>query len=410
MTKTNKKRAKHTKKRSRRNKDSIIVLPNNTNKEIDKISQDINDKLTKIETQTDDVSNNNLIISYSPSINDVLVSLKSIEREPLFNCNNELAFKLKEPLKIGITESKGNSDTKCYPYYAPEAKKFLLKNLSANKHVTISKIVPPIQSQDNCWFNTMFVTLFVSDKGRKFFHFFRQLMIEGKQSNGKSIPNKLKNGLALLNYAVDACLTGNKFAYILDTNVIIKDIYETIPSTYKDNLPYITNIEEAGNPIRYYSSLMYYLHDESIQLCFVTSATKNWKDQIIDKINKDIQNNNGQNKNKQNPHVIILEFYDDVSRVVTNKPIKFNVNGDKYMLDSCVIRNTKGHHFCSLLTCEQKELAYDGMSYHRLVNMEWKKYINTDKLWEFKGSKGSNGKALQWNFKSGYQMLVYYKV
>jgi len=399
MTKTNKKRSKHTKKRSRRNKGSIIVLPNNTNKEIDEISQDINNELTKIGTQSDDPSQNNSIISYSPSINEALVSLKSIDREPLFNCNNELAFKLKEPLKIGI------SNTNCYPYYAPEAKKFLLKNLSANKHVTISKIVPPIQSQDNCWFNTMFVTLFVSDKGRKFFHFFRQLMIEGKQSNGKSIPDKLKNSLALLNYAIDACLTGNKFAYILDTNVIIKDIYETIPATYKDNLPYITNIEEAGNPMRYYGSLMYYLHDESIQLCFITSATKNWKDQIVDKIHKDEQY-----KNKQNPHVIILEFYDDVSRVVTNKPTKFNINGDKYMLDSCVIRNTKGHHFCSLLTCEHKELAYDGMSYHRLVNMEWKKYINTDKLWEFKGSKGSNGKFLQWNFKSGYQMLMYYKV
>jgi hypothetical protein len=79
------------------------------------------------------------------------------------------------------------------------------------------------------------------------------------------------------------------------------------------------------------------------------------------------------------------------------------------MLDSCVIRNTKGHHFCSLLTCERKELAYDGMSYHRLVNMEWKKYINSNKFWEFKGSNGSNGMPLQWNFKSGYQMLVYYK-
>ena len=406
MNKTNKNRSKHTKNKSRRNKGSLIVLPNNTNKEIDEISQDINDELTKSETNSD-LSQNNSILSYTPSINEALVSLKSIEREPLFNCNNELAFKLKEPIKIGISGTKDNSEPKCYPYYAEEAQKILLKNLSANKHVIISKIVPPIQSQGNCWFNTMFMTLFVSDKGRKFFHFFRQLMIEGKQSNGKSIPNKLKNGLALLNFAIDACLTGNEFAYILDTNVIIKYIYETIPATYKDNLPYITNIEEAGNPIRYYGSLMYYLHDESIELLFVTSATQNWKDQILDKIHKD---QNKQNKHVINPHVIILEFYDDASRVVTNKPTKFSVNGDKYVLDSCVIRNTKGHHFCSLLTCDHTELAYDGMSYHRLVNMEWKKYINSNKFWEFKGTKGSNGKALQWNFKSGYQMLVYYKV
>jgi hypothetical protein len=37
----------------------------------------------------------------------------------------------------------------------------------------------------------MFVTFFVSDKGRKFFHFLRQLMIEGKQKNGAIIPSKL---------------------------------------------------------------------------------------------------------------------------------------------------------------------------------------------------------------------------
>jgi hypothetical protein len=406
MNKTNKNRSKHTKNKSRHNKGSVITLPNNTSKEIDEISQDINNELTKSEANSD-LSQNNSILSYTPSINEALVSLKSIQRKPLFDCNNELAFKLKEPIKIGISETKDKSETKCYPYYAEEAQKILLKNLSANKHVIISKIVPPIQSQGNCWFNTMFMTLFVSDKGRKFFHFFRQLMIEGKQSNGKSIPNKLKNGLALLNFAIDACLTGNEFAYILDTNVIIKYIYETIPASYKDNLPYITNIEEAGNPIRYYGSLMYYLHDESIELLFVTSATQNWKDQILDKINKD---QNKQNKDTQNPHVIILEFYDDASRVVTNKPTKFIINGDKYVLDSCVIRNTKGHHFCSLLTCDHTELAYDGMSYHRLVNMEWKKYINSNKFWEFKGTKGSNGKALQWNFKSGYQMLVYYKV
>jgi hypothetical protein len=79
-------------------------------------------------------------------------------------------------LQIGIFKKLFGKN--CVPYYEPKAVKFLLKNLSANKHIKIDKIIPPIQSQSNCWFNTMFVTLFVSDKGRKFFHFFRQLMIE----------------------------------------------------------------------------------------------------------------------------------------------------------------------------------------------------------------------------------------
>ena len=85
-------------------------------------------------------------------------------------------------------------------------------------------------------------------------------------------------------------------------------------------------------------------------------------------------------------------------------------NKTKYMLDSCVIRNTKGHHFSSLLTCEKKEYAYDGMSFHRLVPLSWKKRLNQDYSWKFEGSTDNNDVPLEWNFKSGYQMLVYYRV
>jgi hypothetical protein len=107
----------------------------------------------------------------------------------------------------------------------------------------------------------------------------------------------------------------------------------------------------------------------------------------------------------------VLEFFDDESKVVTNKPTKFALpNKTKYALDSCVIRNTKGHHFCSLLTCEKKEYAYDGMSYHRLVPLSWKKNLNRDSMWQFEGSTDEKDKLLEWNFRSGYQMLVYYRL
>jgi hypothetical protein len=343
--------------------------------------------------------------SYSPTVNKELVMLQSISREKVLDCNNEKAFELKEPLLIGIPGKLFGKD--CVPYYDQKAIKFLLKNLSANKHVKIDKIVPPIQSQSNCWFNTMFVTLFVSDKGRKFFHFFRQLMIEGVQADGQAIPSKLRNGLALLNYAIDACLTGNKYAYILDTNAIIRDIYENIPDTYKEKLPYIANIDEAGNPIRYYASLIYYLHNKSIQLAFIQNNNDKWKEKVVSEIES----------KSHLPHIIILEFYDgtpeESSRktlATQNKPKSFHVKGAKYMLDSCVIRDTTRQHFSATLTCDSKEMAYDGMSFHRLVPLEWKKYINTDFSWGFEGSNNSDGTPLKWNFTHGYQMLIYYRV
>jgi hypothetical protein len=343
-----------------------------------------------------------------------------MDREKVYNCNNQKAFELKEPLQIGIP-GKIYGKT-CVPYYDNLAKKFLLKNLAANKHINPDKIITPVQSLSNCWFNTMFVSLFVSDKGRKFFHFFRQLLIEGVQSDGTSIPNKLKDVFALLNYAIDSCLTGNQYAYILDTNSIIKKIYENIPKIYKEKLPYIRDINEAGNPMRYYGSIIYYLHNKSLQLLFIQKANERWKEMILtnlDKLDKEKDNDskNGKKGKKVHlPHFIILEIYDGLngqsgdSGTTINKPRSFFIEGAKYELDSCVIRDTTQQHFCCTLTCEQKEMAYDGMSYHRLAPLTWKQNINSNYSWEFEGSNNLDGKPFKWNFLHGYQMLLYYRV
>ena len=378
----------NNKKTIKNNTAKGIFLKSTTPPEVTILSDQIN---TELNSET-----NSMIESYSPSINEKLITLRSTKRRPLINCNIKNAFLNKEPLEISI-------ENKCYPYHSKEAKHFLLKNLAANKHINPEQIITPIQSQSNCWFNTMFVTLFVSDKGRKFFHFFRQLMIEGVRANKKPIPDALKNVFALLNYAIDMCLTGNPFAYKMDTNVIIKNIYDNIPSSTKDNLPYITNIKDAGNPARYYGSIIYYLRDKSIQMAFISSCTSDWKKELTNKLDESNTNNK--------PHIIVLEFFDDASKSITNKLTKFTLpNKTKYLLDSCVIRNTKGHHFCSLLTCEKKEYAYDGMSFHRLVPLSWKKRLNQDFVWKFEGSTDNNNVPLEWNFKSGYQMLVYYRV
>jgi len=383
-------------------------LPNRTPHNINEISQQIfvnaPKKIPPLANSVAVLEQNKGPASYSPTVNKELVMLQSIQREKVHDCNNEKAFELKEPLQIGIS-GKVYGKT-CVPYYDQKAIKYLLKNLSANKHINSEKIVPPLQNQSNCWFNTMFVTLFVSDKGRKFFHFFRQLMIEGIQANGELIPQKLRNGFALLNYAIEACLTGNKYAYILDTNAIIRNIYDAVPESYKDKLPYITNVDEAGNPMRYYGSIIHYLHNKSLEFNFIKDANEKWKDMII----------NDMEKQKHLPHFIILEIYDGANKTpgtsgtTTNKPRSFFVKGAKYSLDSCVIRDITQQHFCAVLTCESKEMAYDGMSYHRLVSLEWKKYINSDFSWGFEGSNDADGTPLKWNFTHGYQMLIYYRV
>ena len=370
---------KHTHKRK-----LSLRLKNRTPQDVKILSEDIAGQL-----------NNNKLPSYSPTINDLLISLKSIPRETLTDCNNKQAFLLKEPLQISV------SDT-CVPYDTAPAKHLLLKNLSANKHIDVNKIVPPKQISSNCWFNAMFVTLFVSDKGRKFFHYFRQLMIEGRQADGQNIPKALRDAFALLNFAVESALLGTKYAYELDTNNIIKHIYNNIPESYHKLAPYLVSVDEASNPIRYYGSIINYLDNKAIELIFVQDVNTNvgWRDQTMTEIKMA----------NHVPHIIVLEIHDEPSGKITDKPTQFTMNGTSYVLDSCVVRDIQKQHFCATIMCEGNEMAYDGMSFHRLVPMDWINKINTDFKWSFEGSNNYDGSPLEWNFAQGYQMLIYYRV
>lgn len=389
MSKTKKRKSKNYrtstiihKKRNKNNnatKSKTIKVSNTTPSDIRKISNNIKSAIA--------------MSSYSPTINKRLVTLKTADRQDFINCNMEEAFKLKEPLQIWVKD-------KCYYYYTREAKKFLLQNLSANKHVDSKKVVPPIQSRSNCWFNAMFVTFFVSDKGRKFFHYLRQLMIEGKQKNGTVIPNNLRDAFALLNLGVEACLTGNEYAYKLNTNAIIHLLYKGIPDLYKKKYPYIVDIDEAGNPLLYYISIINYLNNSSIQLLFVRDANIKWKDTVNESVFK----------MSYLPHIIVLEFYDENVAEINTKQVSFTVEDAKYELDSAVVRDISKQHFCACITCEGKEMGYDGASFHRLSPLKWKNKINSNIDWEFEGSKDYDGTALKWNFMKSYQLLIYYRV
>lgn len=335
--------------------------------------------------------------SYTPTINKQLVTIKTKKRVIIKDCNNTKAFQLKEPLKISIPGYLYGRY--CVPYYEKPAKNFLLKQLAANKHINPYKIIPPKQILANCWFNAMFVTFFVSDKGRKFFHYFRHLMITGKQIDGSEVaPEKLRDAFALLNFGVESALTGNSFAYTFNTNAIIQKVYDAIPDSYKAD-KYFRNVREAGNPLLYYMSIANYLDNKSIQIFYLKNATDVWRDTLLKEVDTG-----------KAPHVIVLEIYADDAPNITNKPMHLQVNNVRYAIDSAVLRDTTGRHFSTVLTAERKEMGYDGLSYHRLKSMPWKGNLNRDYNWGFAGSKTESGAPLQWNFMKSYQLLFYYRV
>ena len=225
--------------------------------------------------------------SYIPSINKKLIPLKTLKRKTIHaeKCNkNPFTVKNNEDFKIEINGV-------CYSFFEKPAIDFLLHNLSANKHVDVDKLITPKQYDANCWFNVMFVTYFISDKGRRFFHFLRHLMITGTQSNGDIIHPELWKTFSLLNYYIDISAKGDPLAKKINTNAIILKIYHIIKHTTIKSQPItaqekkIYKKSEPGNPIVYYTSLINYLNNRDINVLRVYCSI-NWKESVESQLTK----------------------------------------------------------------------------------------------------------------------------
>jgi hypothetical protein len=273
----------------------------------------------------------------------------------------------------------------------------MLHNLSIQK-VDANKFIAPVQKLSNCWFNAMFVCFFLSDKGRKFFRFFRQLMITGKHVDGKPIKSeRIAEALFLLNMCVEASLNREEvsdnanMALTMDTNFIISTIYKNLPLTIRkeNDMP---NVGQAYNPLEFYIGIMKYLNNQSINLQEIGISTLNRiRNKTVSKV----------------PHVYVTSVHFSESKENNNIPKSFTVkrDGKKYnfKLDSAVIMDTQKTHFCALLTCNGVQKGFDGASLKRINDFKWLHLLNTDNKWTFEGS------STNWNFKNSYQLLFYYR-
>ena len=322
--------------------------------------------------------------SFSPKINEELISLKSTLPSNIFKCNDLL---------------ETNIESKCLDYTSQIVKDKLLKNLQASKHLDCYKFIAPKQYNSNCWFNTMFVTFFFSDKGRKFFRFMRQLMITGKKVNGEEIPEELAKVFFVFNKIIEASYNqdGNsnyKLIANYNTNYFIENIYNILLKknivTYKKN--------QSGNPIEYYISIIKYLNYNAINIMNIDITNKNQFTNIQNEFRE----------NETSPEIIIVEIIDEDSQKIDNRPKEMSIfiegTYQKYKLDSAILRDTSKQHFCSVLTCNGKDFSFDGASYSRLSPYNWSKNINKKTKWGF------SGHTLKWSFMNSYQMLFYYKI
>ena len=389
----------------------------------------INDsKMVSIKEVIASIKKNNSLVSkvsivrrsFSPSINNKLKvhSLKTLKHRSLNICDSLLQ------VNVYI-----NDKHICLPFNDKDVQGLLLHNLRASKHLDVSKFIPPIQLLSNCWFNTMFVTFFFSDKGRKFFRFFRELMIIGKKIDMTSIPIEIAKIFFILNLFIEASYNQgsrssilfeklNSLTERLNTNYFVYHLYKIInkssnsinPNLLIDNnnkLYDIPNIEDAGNPLTYYETILEYLKYDTLKL-LKHNITK-----LMD-INEVIQNKYLLNSFPAIPDIIILEDFQSGSQFnSTIKLVDRENNTYTYVLDSIIITN-KDHfqpdsnsHFVSVLTVNKQEYKFDGSSLSKLTPFKWKQMINKDKDWTFKEDPKYEPEV--YNFTKGYKIMFYYR-
>ena len=360
--------------------------------------------------------------SYSPSINNKLV-IRSLRTLP------KLSIKLCDSLlHININNS-------CLPYNDKNVQSLLLHNLKASKHLDVARFIPPLQFLSNCWFNTMFVTFFFSDKGRKFFRFFRELMITGKKIDSTLIPEKIAKIFFILNLFIEASYNQasksnilfnkiNSLTDKLNTNYFVYHIYAIInkptnsinPDLLINNsnkIYDIPNIEDPGNPLTYYETILSYLKYNTLKL-FKHSITNIVAiDELLQRKFLITYANVIQDTNVI-PDIIILEdfksgtTFNNSITLTSAQSVSYN-----YVLDSIIITN-KDHfdpeansHFVSVLTVNGLEYKFDGSSLSKLSRFDWKKMINVDKDWGFE--EDPKYEPEYYNFTKGYKIMFYYR-
>jgi len=358
--------------------------------------------------------------SYIPSINNKL-QIRSLRTLPQLSIN--LCDSLLE-LNISTT----NNDV-CLPYNSNKVKDILLHNLKASKHLDVTKFIPPVQFLSNCWFNTMFVTFFFSDKGRLFFRFFRELMITGRKVDSTLIPEEFAKIFFILNLFIEASYNQSSKSNILfnkinsltdklNTNYFVYHIYKIINNPAKSISPtlLITNsnkiynipdVEDAGNPLTYYETILKYLKYNTLKL-FKHSITRTIN------INDVMQKKYSTSSINVIPDIVIIEdFQSGTLFDNTIKLIDAQNNTYNYVLDAIIITN-KDHfdpkansHFVSVLSVNGLEYKFDGSSLSKLSRFDWKKMINQDKDWTFK--EDPEYEPERYNFTKGYKIMFYYR-
>lgn len=337
---------------------------------------------------------------YSPSINRDLKTLKSLSPTGTQGC-------------LKLDDIKDEKTNKCYGWGTKKARDIMLRNLVSKKPIDCETITAPKQLLSNCWFNSFFVTFFISDKGRKFNRWLREAMITGVMANGQPVPKELKKPLFLLNKYIDASLHSKRnktdFASLMNTNNIIKMVHRAIGKKINVNGTLVAKVDVPSNPFSFYNGVYGYLGGDLMHWIKIQVNSDNLDLEWLKYKVSQNATQDGTPSHPLMPKVVFLEIFDDESEIF-QKPLGFTVNSIKngenikckYVLDSAILRNTEKFHFSAYLTCNDNDFSFDGESFSRMSPFPWKSKINQNIEWQ------TSKYDTLFNFQKGYQILIYY--
>ena len=265
--------------------------------------------------------------SYSPSINKKLRSIYMSDYtvNDVFACTNIQSILQSD---VPLVPVYINGKKQCLHYRDKESQKLLIDRI-----LTVdpdpAKVVPPRQYQSNCWFNTFFVTFFISDKGHKFFRYFRKLMVTGIREGGSKIDSLLWDVFARLNFAIESCYKGDDSAYGINTNILINGIHMSIKKRRPDLISEFPKSgykdENLSMPLEYYESIMRYLGDDTVRMFGYNCYNADYNNDLMQKLSE----------LKYVPHIIYVFKPPDTPRPIHRKEIVWN--NVTYVIDSIVI-------------------------------------------------------------------------
>lgn len=359
---------------------------------------------------------NELVKSYTPTINKLLEDVTTMPDEKELQVNK--VYNCKDPYFVNIKPQ----NKKCVKFTSKEAIKYQQQLLKMKPNY--NNIQAPKQILSNCWFNAMFMSFFISDKGRIFTTMLRNIMITGIDGEGSKIPKNIHKDMYILNRCIQQSFYNIKNKYTENTNNIIHSIYVDFLKELKRNSKYNTKTNDiiknklrdknhTGNPIHYLTCICRFLKFDKINITMM----KYIKERNIYELTRFIERNS---KNKV-PDILIL-MYKQKTPIQNNISLKITLDNDyninnkngneikltKYKLDSCILADNNSDHFMSFLTYNNNEYYFDGYTKSRMKKYNWKNKIQTNKDMIFQ-ERNTSYKPQIFNFQKGLCYLIYYK-